>query len=52
VRTGAGIASSIATARDYVARAEAACDDIPDSAATNALRAAPGALLDSVAVHA
>ena len=52
VRAGAGIASSIATARVHVARAEAACDDIPDSVATTALRAAPGALLESVAVHA
>ena len=52
VRGNAGIASAIATAREYVARAEAACDDFPDSAATIALRTAPAALLESVAVHA
>ena len=52
VRSNAGVASAIATAREYVARAEAACDDFPDSAATTALRAAPAALLESVSVHA
>ncbi len=52
VRSSAGISSAISTAREFVARAEAACDDIPDSSATSALRAAPAALLESVAVHA
>ncbi len=49
VRSSAGVASAVATAREFVARAEAACDDFPDSVATSALRAAPSALLDSVA---
>ena len=52
VRSNAGVASAVATAREYVVRAEAACDDFPDSEATIALRSAPRALLDSVAVHA
>ena len=51
VRSNVGVASAIATAREYVARGEAACDDFPDSAATTALRSAPAALLESVSVH-
>jgi heptaprenyl diphosphate synthase len=51
VRSNAGVASAIATAREHVTRAEAACDDFPDSEATVALRAAPAALLESVSVH-
>ena len=51
VRSNAGVASAIATAREYVARAEAACDDFPDSEATLALRTAPRALVESVAVQ-
>ncbi len=47
VRDSDGIASAVATAREYVERAEAACDDFPDSEATAALRAAPAALLAS-----
>jgi heptaprenyl diphosphate synthase len=52
VRSNEGVASAVATAHDYVGRAEAACDDLPDSEATGALRAAPAALLASVAVRA
>lgn len=52
VRSNDGLASAVETAQEYVARAESACDDFPDSAATVALRAAPRALLDSVSVHA
>ena len=51
MRGNAGVASAIATAREYVARAEAACDDFPDSPATTALRSAPAALVESVSVH-
>jgi heptaprenyl diphosphate synthase len=50
VRNSVGVASAIATAGGFVARAEAACDDFPDSAATSALRAAPSALLATVSM--
>jgi heptaprenyl diphosphate synthase len=50
VRSSEGVASAIETAHDYVERAVAACDDFPDSAATEALRAAPGALVASVSI--
>ena len=43
VRANEGVESAIVTARQYVAAAEAACADLPPSAATDALRAAPGA---------
>jgi heptaprenyl diphosphate synthase len=49
VRANGGIASSLGLAEEFVARAEAACALMPDSAATAALRAAPAALLASVA---
>jgi len=52
VRSNAGLASAIETARDYVTLAENACDDVPDSPATDALRAAPRVLLASVSVAA
>jgi len=52
VRSNDGLASAVATARDFVEQAEASCDDFPDSDATAALRAAPGALLESVSVSA
>src|SRR5690606_30310240 len=52
VRANDGIESAIATAREFVAVAEASCDDFPDSDATSALRAAPGALLLSATVSA
>jgi heptaprenyl diphosphate synthase len=49
VRGGSGIAQSIDVAVDYVRAAEAACDVLPSSDATEALRAAPAALLATVA---
>jgi heptaprenyl diphosphate synthase len=48
VRQNGGIESAFATAQAWAARAEAACDALPDSAATNALRAAPANLVASV----
>jgi heptaprenyl diphosphate synthase len=52
VRGNEGVESAIATARHYVELAERSCDDVPESSATAALRAAPRALLDSVPVPA
>ena len=52
VRSNAGLQSAIETAREYVERAESCCDDFPDSPATEALRAAPRALLATVSVPA
>jgi len=52
LRSNDGIESAIETAHEYVARAVAACDDFPDSAATEALREAPRALITSVSVAA
>jgi heptaprenyl diphosphate synthase len=51
VRSNEGIRSAIETACSYVERAEAACDDLPPSEATLALRAAPRALLLSAALE-
>ena len=48
VRTNGGVSAAIALAETYVSAAEAACAVLPNSAATEALRHAPGALLDSV----
>jgi heptaprenyl diphosphate synthase len=48
VRANEGVESAIVTARQYVAAAEAACADLPMSAATDALRAAPDALLSNL----
>ena len=48
VRSGDGVRQAIATARDFVARAEAACDALPQTPATTALRGATEALLSSV----
>ncbi len=48
VRSGTGIAEAIEVAAAYVAAAAKACDAMPPSAATEALRAAPQALLNSV----
>ena len=48
VRTNGGVAAAVALAESYVQSAEHACDALPNSAATQALRRAPGALLDSV----
>ena len=50
LRSSDGLASAIDTAQEYVARAEACCDDFPDSEATDALRAAPRALLETTAI--
>jgi len=50
VRSNEGIESSIATARSFVDAAGAACDRLPPSASTDALRAAPAALLGSATV--
>jgi heptaprenyl diphosphate synthase len=52
VRSNEGIESSITTARLYVEQAEGACVPLPDSEATEALRTAPRALLDTVAAQA
>jgi len=48
VRNGGGLAAALESARDYVAIAEAECTKLPASAATEALRRAPRALLDSL----
>ena len=48
VRAGTGVAQALQAAGVYVAAAEQACDSLPQGAATDALRAAPQALLDSV----
>ncbi len=49
VRSNEGIESAITTGRTYVEQAESACAPLPDSEATDALRTAPRALLDTVA---
>jgi heptaprenyl diphosphate synthase len=49
VRSNGGIAAAVGVAREWVARAEAACDVLPASVATEVLRAAPGALLTNLA---
>ena len=49
VRSNGGVAAATATAHDWVARAESACAGLPASLATDALRAAPAALLASIA---
>ncbi|MFZ9697193.1 MAG: polyprenyl synthetase family protein [Ilumatobacteraceae bacterium] len=48
VRSGDGVSQAVATAREFVARAEAACDALPQTPATAALRGATDALLSSV----
>ncbi|MEO7369834.1 MAG: hypothetical protein ABIZ69_03165, partial [Ilumatobacteraceae bacterium] len=48
VRQNGGVASAFSTAQDWAQRAVAACDSLPDSAATDALRAAPANLVASV----
>jgi heptaprenyl diphosphate synthase len=48
VRANEGVESAIATARRYVAEADEACDELPPSAATDALRAAPETLLSNL----
>ena len=49
VRSNGGVAEAVEVGTRYVARAEDACRGLPDGPATDALRAAPGALLASVA---
>ena len=48
VRAHGGVASALVTARQWADRAVEACATLPPSAATDALRAAPAALLDSL----
>jgi heptaprenyl diphosphate synthase len=48
VRAHQGVQSAIDSARNYVQMAEAECNRMPQGAATDALRNAPGALLASV----
>jgi len=48
VRTHAGIQSAIDSANNYVHMAETECDRMPQGVATDALRAAPAALLASI----
>lgn len=45
VRSNGGVEASMVVAREWCARATAACDLLPVSAATDAMRAAPSALL-------
>ena len=45
VRSNGGVAAAIDVGRDWADRAEAACKLLPESAATEALREAPSALL-------
>ena len=48
VRSGDGVASAIETARSYVKLAQDECNRLAECAATDALRAAPSALLAGV----
>lgn len=48
VRDNGGVASAFSTAQEWAARAMAACDVLPDSPATDVLRAAPTALIASL----
>jgi len=48
VRTHSGIQSAIESAKNYVFMAEAECNLMPQGFATDALRAAPAALLESI----
>ena len=48
VRDGSGLRKAIESARDYVTMAQNVCDQLPSGDVTEALRAAPAALLDSV----
>lgn len=49
VRTSDGIEQAIEVAAEYVRSAEKACEDLPSTPASDALRAAPSALLATVA---
>ncbi|MGE0000023.1 MAG: polyprenyl synthetase family protein [Ilumatobacteraceae bacterium] len=48
VRAHSGVASALRTAHEWADRAISACDALPATAATDALRAAPGDLLASL----
>ncbi len=48
VRNGTGLAGALESARNYVAIAEAECAKLPSGVATEALRRAPRALLESL----
>jgi heptaprenyl diphosphate synthase len=48
VRANGGVASAVATAREWAEAATAACEPLPASPATDALRDAPHALLASI----
>jgi heptaprenyl diphosphate synthase len=48
VRDNGGVASAFSTAQDWAQRAVAACNSLPESAATEALRAGPANLMASV----
>jgi heptaprenyl diphosphate synthase len=50
VRANEGVESAATTARRFVADAEAACDDLPPGLATDALRGAPAALLQTALI--
>ncbi|MGH9133992.1 MAG: polyprenyl synthetase family protein [Ilumatobacteraceae bacterium] len=52
VRSNEGIESAVATARQYVDAAEGVCEQLPASTATDAMRAAPAALLGTVYTRA
>ena len=52
VRASEGVQSAATTARRYIAEAEAVCDDLPPGSATDALRDAPAALLQSALMPA
>ena len=48
VRAHGGVESALVTAREWAARAVAACEPLPPSLATDAMRAAPAALIASL----
>lgn len=48
VRSNSGVQSAVESARSYVAMAQAECNNLPPGSATEALRAAPAVLLESV----
>ncbi|MFA5775470.1 MAG: polyprenyl synthetase family protein [Ilumatobacteraceae bacterium] len=48
VRSNSGVQSAVESARSYVAMAQAECNKLPSSEATDALLAAPAVLLESV----
>jgi heptaprenyl diphosphate synthase len=50
VRANDGVSSAVSTAREFVDRATDACDRLPASEATEALRSAPAALLSSISI--